>query len=73
MATQEDAFVKAMRLAAHTSPEFFSLKNGDFYFLDWKLTEWMALSLSDLLHEMFHRSLRDFISNAVARDMEKAA
>jgi hypothetical protein len=53
MATQEDAFIKAMRLAAHTSPEFFSLKDGDFYFLDWKLTAWMAISLSDLLHEMF--------------------
>lgn len=73
MATQEDAFVKAMRLAAHTSPEFFSLKDGDFYFLDWKLTEWMALAISDLLHAMFAPGLRDFIHNAVARDMEKAA
>lgn len=73
MATQEDAFVKAMRLAAHTSPEFFSLKDGDFYFLDWKLTEWMALSLSDLLHEMFAPGLRDLISKAVERNMEKAA
>ena len=53
MATQEDAFVKAMRLDAHTNPEFFALKDGDYFFPDWKFTAWMAISLSDLLHEMF--------------------
>ena len=53
MANQEDAFVKSMRLAAYNNPELFTLRNGDFYFLDWKLTAWMAISLSDLLHAMF--------------------
>ncbi|MCU0826940.1 MAG: hypothetical protein MUE52_05930 [Tabrizicola sp.] len=54
MANQETAFVTAMRLAAHNNPELFTHKDGELYFLEWKLTAWMAIYLCDLLHPMFH-------------------
>lgn len=66
MPNKDDAFINAMRLAAHNNPEFFTLKDGDYYFLDWRFTGWMASSMSDLLLELFP-------PDAVLAEQEEAA
>jgi hypothetical protein len=53
MANQEDAFVKAMRLAANDRPECFTIKDGDVHFLDWRLTAWIVLAMGDTFSILF--------------------
>lgn len=52
MANQENAFIIAMQIAAHHQPELFSIHDGDFYFMAWRLPAWLVLAMADKLHAL---------------------
>lgn len=44
MATQEQAFIAAFRIAAEERPDCFTLKDGELRFLDWRVPAWFMLA-----------------------------
>lgn len=51
MANQDMAFVAAMQIAMQCRPDLFSIKDGDYYFLqNYRLPAWLVLALADELH-----------------------
>lgn len=47
MVKKDQAFVCALSMVAQDQPDCFSIKEGDFYFLNWRMPAWMVLALSE--------------------------
>lgn len=66
MANQDQAFAAAMRIVAQDHPEYFSLKDGYYYFFDWRMTLWLCLAMDDALDTIteVHRDVAPALGDA---------
>ncbi len=74
MANQQMAFAAVMTIATRERPDLFSIKDGDFYFTDWRMTAWLVLAIADEMHVLEENiDLENNIRRMRSAELEDAA